>query len=162
MKLKEFMGATLEYHTFGLGERFQKVRPRIICKNDVSLSVQAGKHYYSTPRIDGLSDYFEVEVGYPSVRPPNSWKEYFEGKWQRPGFVGYLKRIWSDRKQIKYAIRRIIKNRNACGWRHLLRLLFTKDNAINGIYCFIPIKLVEDWINANGGIDEKASLREAA
>lgn len=43
--------------------------PRMVCKNGVSLSVQAGSHTYCFPRVDsGPWDRFEV--GYPSVYIP--------------------------------------------------------------------------------------------
>jgi len=57
---------------------FQGVRPRIICQDGESVSIQAGRFAYSAPREDGLSNYSAVEAGFPSVAPPDSWLEYAE------------------------------------------------------------------------------------
>ena len=62
-------------------------KPRINCKNGVSLSVQASQDHYCTPRADGFGawqQYNAVEVGYierygESLKPPESWREYGDG-----------------------------------------------------------------------------------
>ena len=61
MKTQEFLNKTHKE----IGE-MQKVRPRIICNDGFSMSVQAGYGIYSTPRANGLLPYSEVEIGYPS------------------------------------------------------------------------------------------------
>lgn len=40
-------------------------RPRIVCPDGFSLSVQASFYHYCTPR-DDYGPYYEVEVGFPS------------------------------------------------------------------------------------------------
>lgn len=49
----------------------QKVRPRIVCKDGFSMSVQAGRGLYCTPRTN-LPDgkYQTCEIGYPSDKEP--------------------------------------------------------------------------------------------
>jgi hypothetical protein len=40
----------------------------IKCSDGFSMSVQASKHHYSTPRSNGTDAYVAYEVGYPSQR----------------------------------------------------------------------------------------------
>ena len=68
------------FQEFGFGLRFKEVADRIQCCDGVSLSVQAGKHLYCTPRSD-YGPYTAVEVGFPSASPPESWRGYFDGDW---------------------------------------------------------------------------------
>jgi hypothetical protein len=37
----------------------------VVCQDGTSLSVQAGKYIYSTPRENNEKYYYKVEVGYP-------------------------------------------------------------------------------------------------
>ena len=41
--------------------------PRIVCADGFSLSAQASKYHYCTPRETGESYYTHVEVGFPSA-----------------------------------------------------------------------------------------------
>lgn len=55
-----------------------KVRmPQIVCADGTTLSVQASEYMYCTPR-DNKGPYSSVEVGYPSVEPPEIWQQYAE------------------------------------------------------------------------------------
>jgi hypothetical protein len=63
--------------------------PRIICADGISLSVQANKHAYCSPRIDEIEcwdQYTLVEVGYitdkndQTFAPPETWREYADGE----------------------------------------------------------------------------------
>ncbi len=56
------------------------ITPHIKCKDGTTLSVQASKYHYCTPREDD-GPYYSVEVGYPSVEPPETWAGYFDGDW---------------------------------------------------------------------------------
>ena len=58
------------------------LKPEIECADGVTLSVQASAFHYCTPRND-IGPWTEFEVGFPSVCPPDSWKEYCED-WGRP------------------------------------------------------------------------------
>lgn len=80
------------------------VAARIECADGTTLSVQAGRFAYCTPRTDH-GPYSTLEVGFPSVDPPNTWREYFDGDWKeddRTGSVyGYV-----PVSKIAYFIRR--------------------------------------------------------
>ena len=56
-----------------------RVRPKIVCVDGTTLSVQASSTHYCSPR-DDEGPYYEVEVGYPSIRPEpwDQWREYCE------------------------------------------------------------------------------------
>lgn len=56
--------------------------PRLYLADGTSLSVQAGRHSYCSPR-DNHGPYQTVEVGFPSHVPPETWKEYAED-WDSP------------------------------------------------------------------------------
>lgn len=56
--------------------------PRLILMDGTSLSVQAARYFYCTP-CDNIGPYTAVEVGYPSARPPELWKEYC-ADWKDP------------------------------------------------------------------------------
>lgn len=63
--LREWLKNTYKVNELG----FLKTRPRIVCKDGFSMSVQAGFYLYSTPRADIRSgDYEEVEIGFPSEK----------------------------------------------------------------------------------------------
>jgi len=51
---------------------------RIVCKDGASVSVQAGRAIYCTPRND-QGPWTHLEAGFPSVAPPESWLEYMDG-----------------------------------------------------------------------------------
>lgn len=53
--------------------------PKLHCKDGANVSVQASQYHYCTPRED-KGPYTEVEAGFPSVTPPESWIEYAEDK----------------------------------------------------------------------------------
>lgn len=55
-----------------------RIRPRIFCNDGFSLSVQAGKYHYCTPR-DNYGPYTAVEVGFPSGPVPATWQDYSDG-----------------------------------------------------------------------------------
>lgn len=51
--------------TYVHGNDFHFVRPRIICRDGFSMSVQGGSYSYSNPRDFGTV-YNEMEIGFPS------------------------------------------------------------------------------------------------
>lgn len=63
---------------------FKPCNPRIVCKDGVSLSVQAGEYLYSCPRVNE-GPYFAVEVGFienadkTQAAPPDTWRERADG-----------------------------------------------------------------------------------
>ncbi len=56
----------------------KQIAKRIICKDGLVLSVQASRTHYCTPRTNH-GPYSHVEVGYPTVTPPKSWRRYADG-----------------------------------------------------------------------------------
>lgn len=52
---------------------------RVRCQDGTTVSVQASRLHYCTPRTD-CDGYTAVEVGYPSAQPPESWRQYFDGE----------------------------------------------------------------------------------
>lgn len=62
--LREWLKTTYKV-SFG----YQKTRPRIVCKDGFSMSVQAGEAIYCMPRVNLRSGgYVEVEIGFPSEK----------------------------------------------------------------------------------------------
>ena len=57
------------------------IKPRVICSDGVSLSIQASRTHYCEPR-DDEGPYYEMEVGYiqdangDTLAPPESWLPY--------------------------------------------------------------------------------------
>ena len=128
------------------------IRPRIVCADGFSLSVQASNGHYCTPRSN-YGPYSRVEVGYPSSRPPEAWRNYSEKKWQRPGLLGTIKVLWDAREHIMYQIR----HRE---WRWIRCMYLVSDNATNGVYPYVPVEMVDDLIASHGGIDYEKTKEE--
>jgi len=152
MNVNEHLESTREVVSFGSLPycEFLKVRPWIICADGFTFSVQASETHYCRPRTN-RGPYSAVEVGYPSSRPPREWKEYFDGHWQEPGWRGYIKRLWGDRRSIWYAFRQGFGD---MGWRYFKSLTSFVDNACEGVYGYVPVELVDKLIELHGGIDD--------
>lgn len=133
------------------GYTYRKNAPLIKCKDGVNLSVQAGAMLYCTPRTD-YGPYSKVEVGFPSIRPPDAWEEYYDGGgWQVTGIIGTLARWLNDRSMIWWGIKESVRTKRInFSLRHKLSL---RDNATNSVYAWIPIELVNEFIESHGGID---------
>lgn len=69
MTTNEWLQKTRKVVT-GRGFDFEEVRPRVVCADGYSVSIQANKFTYCSPRIDGAAHYDEVELGYPSAEDP--------------------------------------------------------------------------------------------
>jgi hypothetical protein len=54
-----------------------EIRKRIECADGATVSIQATRYSYCTPRND-VGPYTHIEAGFPSVLPPGSWMEYCE------------------------------------------------------------------------------------
>lgn len=72
----------LDGHGQPMGVRAVPQMPRLVLADGASLSVQASKYSYSSPR-DDKGPYTKVEVGFPSETPPEAWKEFAED-WETP------------------------------------------------------------------------------
>lgn len=77
---------------------------RLQCADGTTLSVQASRFHYCTPRGD-TGPYSRLEVGYPSAEPPRTWREYFDGDWENDdhkesvyGYVPVGKIAWFIRR----------------------------------------------------------------
>ena len=92
------------------GVIIKDIAPQVECMDGTKLSVQASHFHYSTPR-DNSGPYIEVEVGFPTVEPPESWASHFDGDWDN-------------------------------------------DNRTDSVYAYVPIKLVQEYIEAHGGEKE--------
>lgn len=56
-------------NTYKVSFGYQETRPRIVCKDGFSMSVQAGEAIYCMPRVNLSSGgYVEVEIGFPSEK----------------------------------------------------------------------------------------------
>ncbi len=66
-------------------------RDRIICRDGFTVSVQASRFNYCTPRITDSPYYAKVELGFPSTMLPKSFDEYCDDESRRLGTVyGYV------------------------------------------------------------------------
>lgn len=73
-QLIKYVGST----AYQLGtKKLRKSASVITLMDGTTLSVQAGKHLYSTPRED-FAEFTHVEVGFPTFVPPKEWMEYAE------------------------------------------------------------------------------------
>jgi hypothetical protein len=72
-------GRPAKDYTNVAGRAYATALPRIACEDGFSLSVQAGRYLYSTPRED-RGPWTHVEVGFPSAQPEPwaDWKTYAE------------------------------------------------------------------------------------
>ncbi len=59
----------------------------IKCADGTTISVQASRCHYCTPRLD-CGPYSELEVGFPSAEPPQTWRKYFDGNWDSDDHKG--------------------------------------------------------------------------
>ena len=86
-EIQKYLQETLKVTKTGNYE-FQEVRPKIVCNDGESVSIQAGSALYSSPRADGLKNYSAVEAGFPAVEPSATWEEYAED-WENPTSTVY-------------------------------------------------------------------------
>lgn len=54
-----------------------KIRPWALCNDGYEISIQASSYHYSNPRVDGASEYTEVELVFPN-EPDDAILEYAE------------------------------------------------------------------------------------
>ena len=68
MNVNEYLRKTQpELVDFGFGPRQFGKRPRAVCNDGYSVSIQASSSHYCDPRRDDLPEYTEVELGYPNM-----------------------------------------------------------------------------------------------
>ena len=78
MNLQEYIAYTKSTYTNSDGEVHQKVRPRVICKDGHSLSIQVGEGYSCSPKENDSDFYESVEVAFPSTTFPPEWEDYLD------------------------------------------------------------------------------------
>jgi hypothetical protein len=78
--------------------KMKELNPRIKCADGISLSVQANKYAYCSPRIDEVDEwnlYTLVEVGFITdadekpMTPPDDWRRYSDGSFPSDRY-GYI------------------------------------------------------------------------
>jgi len=78
---------TAEITTIPGEYEFREPIKRIELSDGNSLSVQASETHYCAPR-ENHGPWDLVEVGFPSVEPPETWAEYFDGDWDNDDRTG--------------------------------------------------------------------------
>jgi hypothetical protein len=149
--VNKFLVNTYKIRCTSGGYMFQEIRPQIICNDGTFLSVQASDGHYCQPRENKAWPYSLVEVGYPSIRPPRIWQQYFDGEWYPDNIFGILDRLWRDRSKIWWSFKTGLKDHR---WRSFKYYTSFRDNATASVYGYIPTKLVVQFIDSHGGIDE--------
>jgi hypothetical protein len=82
LKNMEFDDGTV-YH-------FREIAPHMVLADGVTLSIQASRTHYCSPRQDDAYHYFAVEIGYPTVMLPEEFNEYADGEPKQDGVWGYV------------------------------------------------------------------------
>lgn len=84
-KISATIAAMFAKRTSDLAKRFRGVAEDVIqgvkpvyCVDGASLSVQASRYHYCAPK-NNEGPYSLFEVGFPSVKPPESWRDLCEG-----------------------------------------------------------------------------------
>ena len=133
MYIQEFLDKT--------DNRKEFLRHRIVCNDGSTVSIQGSHGHYCSPR-DDFGPYDTVEAGFPSVKPPESWREYSEGKWSN-----WLTSAWENRYMIFY----LIKNKRFSHAIH--RYLNFKHNSTRTVYGYMPVELVNEFMDAHDGMN---------
>ena len=68
--INEYLNRTRKVVTMYGGIKYEQIRPHVLCKDGFTISVQASKYHYCTPRIDGAVKYETVELGFPNIEDP--------------------------------------------------------------------------------------------
>ena len=66
-RINEYLKETRSVGKLSDGTDFEQNRPRLMCADGFSVSVQASEYHYCTPRINGADKYETVELGFPSA-----------------------------------------------------------------------------------------------
>lgn len=67
--VNEYLKRTRSYEMVQ-GFHYERPRPRIVCRDGFSVSVQAGEYLYCRPHINGADKYDSVELGFPNREEP--------------------------------------------------------------------------------------------
>ena len=66
-RINEYLKETRRVDRLFDGTECERNRPRLMCADGFSVSVQASEYHYCTPRINGADKYETVELGYPNI-----------------------------------------------------------------------------------------------
>ena len=125
-------GTYMEGISTDLGQ-WKNLADAIICVDGETLSVQGSKTHYCSPRTNE-GPYTALEVGFPSVSPPYTWAEYFEGNFPRPHGLLY---------------KRFNKLLNSIPGVSIPSP--EEDDPTSSVYCYVPVFVVRNFIKAHGG-----------
>lgn len=64
--INNWLKKTRSAHRCVDGTTIDVIRPRIVCKDGYSVSVQASRFHCCQPRIDGADKYESIELGFPN------------------------------------------------------------------------------------------------
>ena len=62
-----FLSTYNKVRHFPGGTNFQEKRPYVELSDGYRISIQASSNHYCSPREDGLTEYSEVELGFPNI-----------------------------------------------------------------------------------------------
>lgn len=68
--INSWLRKTRSIFTYCDGTIIEDNRPRIVCKDGYSVSVQASRFHCCEPRVDGADKYESVELGFPNREDP--------------------------------------------------------------------------------------------
>ena len=128
------------------GDKRPHIVKRVICNDGYSVSVQASETHYCSPRTK-YATWNEVECGYPTGRPPESWFEYGEDL-KYGNIADDFKMIWF------WVIRK--KWRTAKRYTYLFFTRLFGRMWSETIYPYIPVELVREYIEMHGGENTEA------
>lgn len=86
MNTREFLKETFRLDQSG---SFVLTRPRAICRDGFSISIQAEAYAYCTPRLNLADGYTAVELGYPN-EPEELIMDYAEDENYTDTVYGYV------------------------------------------------------------------------
>lgn len=121
--------------------------PRIICEDGESVSIQASKFTYCSPR-DDFAPWYAVEAGFPSCTPPDSWQEFAEEWTPSKPSMGWLLKL------IRYEIEKAVEYRSFGMFRRSVIRNWIRHTGKPGtqtVFGWLPIELAAEFIEAHGG-----------
>ena len=65
--INDYLRETRHVRTMRDGTKVEDIRPRVVCEDGYSVSVQASRSHYCSPREDGAVEYESVELGFPTA-----------------------------------------------------------------------------------------------
>jgi hypothetical protein len=111
---------------------------------------------YSHPRLNNACPYSAVEVGYPLGQIPDSWREYAEEELGKNKVHEFYLSIKGLIKSLKWYVKgKLGINKFGGISTFMIRNALTSlrhGRDQNTIYPYMPIELVEEFIELHGGV----------